>query len=65
MGKLKREGHSIKESFSMLKNYLNEDSYWGIVLIDKDNINTIYTSTRKQPILVGFSPNETQIFVAS
>lgn len=49
----------------MLKDYLNEDSYWGIVLVDKANINTIYTSTRRQPILIGFSPNETQIFVAS
>jgi len=35
------------------------------VLIDKEDLNTIYTSTRKQPILVGFSEREDQIFVAS
>jgi glucosamine 6-phosphate synthetase-like amidotransferase/phosphosugar isomerase protein len=48
-----------------MEGYLNKDSKWGIVLIDKDNINTIYTSTREQPILIGFSPKENQIYVAS
>jgi len=48
-----------------LKEYLNKDSKWGIVLIDKDDINTIYTSTKEQPILIGFSPKENQIYVAS
>lgn len=34
---------------------MNKDSKWGIVLIDKEDMNTMYTSTREQPILIGFS----------
>jgi len=44
---------------------MNKDSKWGIVLIDQDDTSKMYTSTREQPILVGFSPKETQVFVAS
>lgn len=56
MGKLKNEGHSITESFRILETYLNKDSKWGIVLIDQDDMSKLYTSTRQQPILIGFSP---------
>lgn len=56
MGKLKNEGHSITESFKILETYLNKDSKWGIVLIDQDDMSKLYTSTREQPILIGFSP---------
>jgi len=56
MGKLKNEGHSILESFKILETYLNKDSKWGIVLIDQDDMSKLYTSTREQPILIGFSP---------
>ena len=56
MGKLKNEGHSITESFRILETYLNKDSKWGIVLIDQEDMSKLYTSTREQPILIGFSP---------
>lgn len=65
MGKLKNEGHPIMESFKIMGSYLNKDSKWGIVLIDQDDITKLYTSTREQPILIGFSSKEHQIFVAS
>ena len=65
MGKLKNEGHSIVESFRIMETYLNKDSKWGIVLVDQDDTNKIYTSTREQPILIAFSPKENQIYVAS
>lgn len=48
-----------------METYLNKDSKWGIVLVDQDDPNKLYTSTREQPILVGFSPKENQIYVAS
>lgn len=65
MGKLKNEGHSIVESFRIMETYLNKDSKWGIVLIDQEDMSKLYTSTREQPILIGFSTMENQIFVAS
>lgn len=48
-----------------MEGYFNQESKWAIVLIDKDNIDKMYTSTNEQPILIGFSPNQEQIFVAS
>ena len=48
-----------------METYLNKDSKWGIVLIDQDDMGKLYTSTREQPILIGFSPKENQIYVAS
>jgi hypothetical protein len=46
LGKLKHEGLSIKEALQKLPTYCNKESKWGIVLIDKDDINTIYTATK-------------------
>jgi glucosamine 6-phosphate synthetase-like amidotransferase/phosphosugar isomerase protein len=40
-----------------MEGYFNQESKWAIVLIDKDNIDKMYTSTNEQPILIGFSPN--------
>lgn len=53
------------ESFKIMETYLNKDSKWGIVLIDQEDMSKLYTSTREQPILIGFSQNENQIYVAS
>lgn len=34
-----------------MEGYFNQESKWAIVLIDKDNIDKMYTSTNEQPIL--------------
>lgn len=41
----------------------SENPQWGIVIIDKDYPNKIWTATNGSPILVGM--NDKEIFVAS
>ena len=42
---------------------MTKTSQWGIVIMDKDEPNKIWTSTNGSPILIGF--NSEEIYVAS
>jgi glucosamine 6-phosphate synthetase-like amidotransferase/phosphosugar isomerase protein len=42
-----------------------ENSQWGIVAIDKEESDRIYTFTKGSPLLIGFNKQEDQIYVVS
>ena len=54
---------SIAQGLREIENIVSPNSQWGLVVIDKDQPDRIYTSTKGSPILVGLGDKE--IFVAS
>ena len=64
--KFKKEGFSILDSIKKAGDVMKLNSVkpqWGIVIIDKENPDKMWTSTNGSPILIGF--NDSEIFVAS
>ena len=53
LGKFKKQGMSIAEGLREIENIVSPNSQWGLVVIDKDRPDRIYTSTKGSPILVG------------
>ena len=65
LAKRRREDRSMSEAFRELEQLAGPKSQWGILAIDEASPNVIYSATYKAPILVGFSPDEDQIFLVS
>lgn len=42
-----------------------DKSQWGLVIVDKEKPDTIYTYTNGSPLLIGFSRQEDQIYIVS
>ena len=63
LGKFKKQGMTIVEGLREVEKIASPNSQWGVVVIDKEQPDRIYTSTRGSPILVGLGDRE--IFVAS
>ena len=48
-----------------LETIASKNKQWGLVAIDKDHPDTIYTATYGASLLIGFSQNEKEVYVAS
>jgi len=53
----KAQGVPVVEALKEFNKIAGEHSQLGVVVIDKDHSDTIYTSTMGSPLLIGFSPD--------
>lgn len=66
IGKFKKQGKSLMEALIESEKIMKENSkksQWGVVMIDRDEPDKIWTSTNGSPILIGM--NDDEMFVAS
>lgn len=65
LGLRRRQGRTMLEALTEFASIAADKSQWGLVIIDKDAPDTIYTFTNGSPLLIGFSEQEDQIYVVS
>lgn len=65
LGKLRKQGLTMVESMRKFEEIASEKSQWGLVVIDKSTPDVLYTFTSEAPILIAFSKEEDEIYVAS
>lgn len=61
----RRQGRTLPEALEEFKAKAGKESQWGLVIIDKESPDTIYTATNGSPLLIGFSAEEDEILVVS
>lgn len=59
------EGLPMVDALKNVKKVAGPASQWGLVIIDRQYPDTIYTYTYGSPLLIGFSAKEDQIYVVS
>ena len=60
-----RSGSTVVEALRSFGKVAGAESQWGLVLVDREQPDKIYTYTNGSPLLIGFSKAEDQIYVVS
>lgn len=60
-----RKGKTVKEALELFSEIAGKESQWGMLIIDREQSDRIYTSTNGSPMLVGFGYLQDQIFIVS
>ena len=55
IGLRKSQGRSVLEAISEFEKVAGKGEQWGLVVVDKNHPDTIYTATNGSPLLIGFS----------
>ena len=59
------EGLPMVDALKNVGKVAGPASQWGLVIIDRQEPDKLYTYTNGSPLLIGFSPKEDQIYVVS